>query len=368
MTQTPGQWSAPGRVNLIGEHLDYNGGPVLPIAIDRQTTVRAALRDDDIVALGSDAAPAGAEFPTSTNPGDVPGWASYVAGVVWALRAAGHHVPGLDLHIRSDVPLGAGLSSSAALECAVAVAIRDLADLEVDDLALALLAQRAENDYVGVPSGAMDQLASMCGVAGHALLIDSDRPTVRAVAADWTRHDLALVVVDTRVSHEHSGGGYASRRAECERAAALLGVDFLAQADREAAESLADPLLRRRARHVVSETARVHETVAAMAAGDWEAVGELFTESHASLRDDFEVSCPELDVAVVSAVDAGALGARMTGGGFGGSAIALVPAGLGDAVGAACAHAFSVRGYALPHGFTVSATDGAGLRSRRRRG
>jgi galactokinase len=369
------RWAAPGRVNLIGEHLDYNGGPVLPIAIGHRTVVEASVAAGDVVAVSSESFGEPASFGVGVETGQVTGWAAYVAGVVWALRSAGHEVPGMDLAVSSDVPVGAGLSSSHALECAVAVAARDLGGFEVDEVELALLVQRAENDFVGAPTGIMDQLASLCGVAGHALLIDTAALTVRPVPAEWAADDLVLLVVDTRVHHAHADGGYADRRRECEAAATALGVDALAAASLDAVEGLAGgspaveglageglagDTLRRRARHVVTETARVEEAVAALGRRDWSRLGVLLSQSHASLRDDFEVSCPELDVAVHTARAAGALGARMTGGGFGGSAIALVPSARVESVAAACRAAFADHGFAAPAVFPVEPAAGAG--------
>jgi galactokinase len=356
---TPRAWSAPGRVNLIGEHLDYHGGPVLPIAIDRRTRVTASVRDDDRVVVRSELADEPVEFGIDTSPGDVDGWAGYVAGTVWAMRGHGVAVPGLDLSVASDVPLGAGLSSSAALECAVAAAIRDLCEQSIDDVQLALVAQKAENEYVGVPSGAMDQLASACGVEGHALLIDTSGPTVEPVPAQWTEAGLSLVVIDTAASHELTDGGYATRRSESEGAAQELGIDLLSTASLADLKRLDDDVQLRRARHVVTETARVRAAVEAMAAGDWARVGELFTTSHLSLRDDYEVSVEELDVAVDTALGAGALGARMTGGGFGGSAIALVSDELVNGLVAAVEKAFAARGLKAPTGFVVAPSAGA---------
>jgi len=355
------RWSAPGRVNLMGEHLDYQAGPVLPIAIDRRTTLEAAVRADAGVVVRSELSDRPVTFAVATRPGEVTGWAAYVAGTVWALRTAGHDLPGLDLALTSDVPLGAGLSSSAALECAVAVAVRDLAGLDIDDVTLALLAQRAENDYVGMPCGAMDQLASTCGQAGHALLIDtsSARPGVHRVPADWDSDGLALLVMDTKASHALTDGGYATRRREAEEAARMLDLDALAHASTADLERL-EGVPRRRAAHVVSETARVHASVEAMADRDWSRLGELFSSSHASLRDDYEISCPELDLAVDTAVATAALGARMTGGGFGGSAIALITADDVDAVPRAVHDAFAGAGFAAPDCFTVSPAAGAG--------
>jgi len=352
------RWSAPGRVNLIGEHLDYNGGPCLPIAIDRHTVVTARQRDDDQVTARSEGEEV--SFPLSTEPGDVEGWAAYVAGVVWSMREAGHAVPGLDLDVESDVPRGAGLSSSAALECAVAVCIRDLAGLDVDDITLAVLSQRAENDYVGMPCGILDQAASMCGQEGHAMLLDPGGPSVEQVPAHWSTSGMTLLVIDTKAEHELTDGGYATRRKQSEEAARLLGVDWLSQASEDDAAGIQDELLSRRARHVVTETARVHEVVEAMAADDWARVGTLFTASHVSLRDDYEVSSPELDVAVEAALGAGALGARMTGAGFGGSAIALLPDEAVEAVQAACADAFERHGFGTPEIFLVAPGRGAG--------
>lgn len=355
------QWTAPGRVNLIGEHLDYNGGPMLPIAIDRAVTVKARTRDDDRVRVWSTISPGSVEFTTATAPTEVEGWAGYVAGVVWALVEAGHEVPGLDLVIDSDVPLGAGLSSSAALECAVAIAIRDLADLQIEPIDLALIAQHAENHYVGVPSGSMDQLASVCGQEGHALLIDTApvRPTVEPVAAHWVSDGLALVVIDTQARHALADGEYAKRRSECEQAAEALGVDRLASVGPDAVLRLEDEALKARVRHVITETARTRAAVRALRARDWAQLGTLLTASHVSLRDDFEVSCEELDLAVDAALEAKAFGARMTGGGFGGSAIALVPREGVGALVERVERAFAARDFTTPRAFVVAPQAGA---------
>ena len=357
---TRGCWSAPGRVNLIGEHLDYNGGPVLPIAIDRQTTASVVVSGDGEVEVTSDSEEGTVRFPVNTSPGDIEGWAAYVAGVFWVLREAGHRVPAVNLQISSDVPAGAGLSSSAALECAVAVALRDLAQLPIDDIALALLAQRAENDYVGVPSGAMDQLASVCAEPGKAVLIETVKPTVSHVPAHWRDDRIDLLVIDTRAQHALGDGEYAQRRRECEEAAALLGIGSLAEVGVGDAARLEDDVLRRRARHVATEVQRVYAAAYALRDRQWRSLGELFDASHASLRDDFEVSSPELDAAVDAAVAAGALGARMTGGGFGGSAIALVPQERIDAVADHCRRAFANAGWEEPDVFAVTPAAGAG--------
>jgi len=357
-----GRWSAPGRVNLIGEHLDYNGGPVLPIAIDRRTSVTAELRGDDRVSVTSDSEDATVAFTVASRPGDVEGWGAYVAGVFWALGQAGHELPGLDLQVRSDVPIGAGLSSSAALGCAVAVALRDLARLDIGDVELAVVAQHAENDYVGVPSGAMDQLASMCGSVGHAVLIDTIGPSVELVPVTWSRDGVTLLVVDTAARHSLRDGEYAVRRRQCDDAAAALEVAALAVATPGDLVRL-DPVLFRRASHVVSEAARVRDAVTAVREANWTRLGEIFTASHTSLRDDFEVSSAELDTAVAAALDAGALGARMTGGGFGGSAITLVPDERADAVAQRCRVVFAAAGWADPTVFAVVPSAGAGRES-----
>ena len=334
MTDVP-QWIAPGRVNLMGEHLDYNGGPVLPIAIDRATAVKARIRDDDQVRVWTThGGNQTGGFAVDVAPGDVDGWLSYVAGVFWSLRTAGNTVPGFDLVIDSTVPSGAGLSSSAALECAVAGAVNELCNLGIDRVELASLTQRAEADFVGVPCGAMDQLASMCGQGGHALFINTavTPPTFESVAADWAGDGLELLVIDTKTAHQLTDGRYAQRRDECAEAARLLELDALATAGPDAVLRLGDETLKARTRHVITETARTRGAVRALRTRDWIQFGAMLTASHASLRDDFEVSCVELNTAVDAALAAGALGARMTGGGFGGSAIALVSAGSVNAV------------------------------------
>ncbi len=357
-------WAAPGRVNLMGEHTDYNDGWVLPFAIAQRTRAALVVRADNRVRIWSthaETANEPVETTTATQPGEVDGWAAYVAGVVWAFGAAGHELPGLDVWVDSDVPLGAGLSSSAALECAVAVAVDDRLGLGLGPDQLAALARRAENDYVGTPTGVMDQVASMHGKAGHVLLLDTRTMRVDYLASDLDAAGLVLLVIDTLASHRLAdGGGYAERRRECERAAAELGVDALRDVTEDDLARLGDTTLARRARHVVRDNARVHEAVAQLRAGAWADLGRTMLASHASLRDDFEVSCAELDAAVAASVAAGGLGARMTGGGFGGSAIALVPVERVDAVGAACREAFAARGWREPQVFAVQPGPGAG--------
>lgn len=356
-----GVWAAPGRVNLIGEHLDYVGGPVMPIAIDLQTTVKARRRTDGRVRVWSSITDRSVEFGADTVPGDVKGWARYAAGPVWALAESGRTTAGADLVIASDVPLGAGLSSSAAIECGVAVALAGLEGWDVDPIEMALLCQKAENDYAGAPTGSMDQLASMCGEKGHALLIETapTLPTVRPVPAHWVEDGYVLVVVDTRAKHSHASGEYGKRRAQTEELAALLSLEVLATAPPDAVLKVEDATLKARLRHVITETQRVRGAARALSARDWPQLGQLMTASHTSLRDDYEVSAPELDLTVETALEHGALGARMTGGGFGGSAIALVPAAGVEALTEAVTAAFARVDFPEPRTYVVEPADGA---------
>jgi galactokinase len=359
-----GVWSAPGRVNLIGEHTDYNEGYVLPFAIAARTSVAATARDDGVLRLRSVQQPAGDVSVTvdDIGPGHPEGWAAYVAGVVWAARRDGGPVGGLDVLVDGRVPPGGGLSSSHAIEVAVALAVNDLFGLGLDTDGLAHLTQRAENDFVGAPTGLMDQIALLRGRSGHALFLDTRSLEFEHVPLDPGGDSLALLVVDTRVHHSLGDGSYGNRRAACERAAKELGVKALRDVP---ADGLDDRLaglddeLRRRARHVVTEDARVLDSVAALRARDWARLGHLMVASHASLRDDYEVSCAELDAAVDAAMAAGAVGARMTGGGFGGSAVVLAPAGRVAAVQAAVADSFASRGWSEPSVFEVTPSDGA---------
>ena len=395
-----GIWSAPGRINLIGEHVDYCAGLCLPMALPHATYVALRRRDDEVVRLATDLDDGRWEGTTGDlRPGGVTGWAAYAGGPAWALGQADTAGPavastprGFDAAIVSCVPLGAGLSSSASVECAVAMALDTAYGLGLagDDAGRARLSAacvRAENEVAGAPTGGMDQAASLRATAGHALLLDCADFAVEQVPLAVIDDGLALLVIDTRAPHALVDGQYGERRATCEAAAATLGVPSLrvladqihdqvpdgpahdagvgdpaahAHALAQALAALPDDRARRRVRHVVTEIARVRRASPLLRARDWPALGREFDASHASLRDDYEVSCPELDTAVTAARGAGALGARMTGGGFGGSAIALVAAGAAEAVAAAVAEAFAAAGHAPP-AFLV-ATPGPGAR------
>ncbi|MDQ4503658.1 galactokinase [Sinomonas sp. ASV322] len=359
-----GVWAGPGRVNLIGEHTDYNEGFVLPFAIDLAAAVALRIRADGVIRLFSTAGTASVtELAVhGLDRESAAGWSVYPAGVVWAFQERGIEVPGFDLALDSTVPLGSGLSSSHAIECAVATALNELtgAGLSTSDLVLAT--QRAENAFVGAPTGILDQSASLRGKAGHAIFLDCRDQSAELVPFDAPAAGLVTLVVDTRVAHSHADGGYASRRAACELGAEILGVKALRDVsveDLEEARGLMDDVTFRRVRHIVTEDERVLDTVAALRASGPAAIGPLLDASHASMRDDFEISCPELDTAVEAAQAAGAIGARMTGGGFGGSAIAVVPADDEARVRDAVLDAFAGRGFREPRLFTVSPADGA---------
>ncbi|WP_153395506.1 galactokinase [Ornithinicoccus halotolerans] len=361
-TDPVGVWSAPGRVNLIGEHVDYNGGWCLPLALPHRTRVAARPRADGRVRLLSRQEEQRWEGTlVDVGPGRPRGWPAYAAGVLWALSERGLAVPGVDLVVDGAVPLGAGLSSSAALECAVALAAASLA--EKPDASTELLHRacvRAENEVAGAPTGGMDQAVALGGRAGHALLLDVGRGTSRPVPLDLVRHELALLVIDTRTPHRLTDGQYAQRRRTCEEAAAALGVSHLAQLHASTDLSGLDPIAGRRVRHVLTELARVTAAVTALERGRPADLGPLLLASHASLREDYEVSSPELDLAVTAAVGAGAAGARMTGGGFGGSAVALAPRGALAEVAAAVHAAFTAAGMRAPR--FLEALPGAGAR------
>ncbi len=359
-----GVWQAPGRVNLIGEHTDYNDGFVLPFAIDRTAKTAVRRRQDTTIRLLSTYGDQGVvEADTrSVRAGAVSGWAKYPLGVVWALQRHGIDVSGFDLMLDSDVPLGAGLSSSHAIECAVITALNDLTGAGLSVEQMVTLTHAAENDFVGAPTGIMDQSASLRGSRGHAVFLDCRDQSARLVPFAAQDAGLVLLVIDTKVAHSHADGGYASRRAACELGARELGVAALrdvAVADLDAARAVLDPTTFRRVRHVVSENDRVLRAVAALSSQGPGSIGGLLDTSHTSMRDDFEISCPELNLAVETARAKGAIGARMTGGGFGGSAIALTPVALEQQVRGAVQLAFETVGFERPDIFTVTPAAGA---------
>jgi len=372
-----GAWSAPGRVNIIGEHTDYNGGLCLPIALPHRTYVALRRRDDDVVRLASAQAEGLWESSLAdVRPGAVEGWGAYVAGVAWALREAGHTVGGFDAVVDSCVPFGASLSSSAALECAVAVALDEVFGLGLGGDAagrrvLVDACRRAENDIAGAPTGGLDQSASMLCAPGQAVELDfapgvAPEDFVKPVPFDLAAAGLSLLVIDSRAPHQLVDGQYAARRQACERAAGLLGVATLRDVPAAGLDAALDALgghedsdlLRRRVRHVVTEIARtadfvevVRQSLGADGVPDEAAVaraGALMNASHDSLRDDYEVTVRETDLAVDASRAAGAIGARMTGGGFGGSTIALVRADQVHAVAEHVAKAFADAGLTAP--------------------
>ncbi|MFG1914281.1 galactokinase [Micromonospora sp. NPDC048898] len=363
--QAAGRWAAPGRVNLIGEHTDYNEGFVLPFALPLQTVVAADRQDAEQWTVWSELSDETITFGADdvAEAGRVTGWGAYVAGVVWALREAGQPVPGARLAIASDVPLGSGLSSSAALESAVLAALLDLGGLELPAELQPRLAQRAENVYVGAPTGIMDQSAVIRCRAGHALFLDCRDESVEQIPFDLDAAGLAVLVIDSRAPHRHADGEYAARRRSCEAGAAALGVAALRDVSVDqldtALAQLDDEETRRRVRHVVTEDQRVLDTVALLRAARVRDIGPLLTASHVSMRDDFEITVPEIDTAVEAALAAGALGARMTGGGFGGCVLALIDADRADEVAAAVTAAYAERGFTAPGTLTVLPSPGA---------
>ncbi|MBA8825670.1 galactokinase [Saccharopolyspora lacisalsi] len=367
-------WSAPGRVNLIGEHTDYNDGFVLPFALPHRTAVAVAARTDGLLSMatvGDDGRLQRSE-PIALDdlaPGAVRGWATYPAGVAWVLGEAGVALPGAELVIVGDVPTGAGLSSSAALECATALALLDIAGYGRDGtdapglFEVARWAQRAENEFAGAPTGLLDQTASLACTEAHALFFDVRSGETEQIPFDLDSAGLELLVIDTRANHAHSESGYGERRRGCERAAELLELRALRDVT---ATDLEDTLarlpedLRPLVRHVVTENDRVLATVEKLRTASPTSIGDLMTASHVSMRDDYRISCEELDVAVDAALTSGAVGARMTGGGFGGSAIALVRSQDRTAVERAVLEAFEQRNLATPRLFTTVAAAGAG--------
>jgi galactokinase len=363
-TAPEGVWAAPGRVNVIGEHTDYNDGFVLPVALPHTTRAAVARRTDGRVALSSLQGDGGVlELAIDELAHGRPaGWAGYPAGVVDGLR--GRLAGGVSVLVDSDVPVGAGLSSSAALTCSVALALRDLVAPELSRTDLVELARRSENDFVGAPTGILDQSAALLCTAGHALFLDTREQRTEQVPLDLAAQGLELLVVDTGTSHTHADGGYGDRRRECEEAAARLGVPALRDvadvADLAALDDGGDRVLLRRARHIVTENARVLDVVGILrGTGDPREIGPVLTAGHVSLRNDFQISTAELDACVEAAVGAGAHGARMVGGGFGGSAVVLVDRDRAAAVAGAVRERFAHEGYAAPRTFDVIPSAGA---------
>jgi galactokinase len=362
--------AAPGRVNLIGEHVDYCGGFVLPMAIERETVIVAAPRPvaagAPVARVHSTAFQETVELPLVPDDGpaaETPGWSRYLAGVIAGFLDRGATIPSFDAVVDSTVPLGGGLSSSASLEVAMATLLAALADHAISPLDLAVLCQRAEHDFAGVPCGVMDQCASALAKHDHLLLLDCR--SLDVVQVPFYRADLLVLVTNSNVRHSLNDGEYAARRADCERAAAILGVASLREATLVQVEASRGELGDRgfhRARHVVTEIARTQSAARAVSHGRWDELGALMAESHVSLRDDFEVSCQELDLLVeVAASERGVIGTRMTGGGFGGCTVTLVEAARAEAVMAAVA-----RGYRLQTGrdctmFTTRPAAGARL-------
>jgi len=362
--------AAPGRVNLIGEHVDYCGGFVLPMAIERETVMAASPRPmaagEPVARVHSMAFQETVELPLVPAGGPTagsPGWSRYVAGVIAGFLDRGATIPSFDAVVDSTVPLGGGLSSSASLEVAMATLLAALADHAISPLDLALLCQRAEHEFAGVPCGVMDQCASALCTADHLLLLDCR--SLDSVQVPFHRPDLLVLVTNSNVRHALDDGGYAARRADCERAATILGVASLREAalvQVEASRGALGEIGFRRARHVVTEIARTQAAATALTHGRWDDMGELMAESHASLRDDFEVSCPELDLLVeLAASERGVIGTRMTGGGFGGCTVTVVEAARAEAVMATV-----TRGYRLETGrectpFTTRPAAGARL-------
>jgi galactokinase len=358
-----GVWSAPGRVNLIGEHTDYNEGFVLPFAIDRRTYAAVGLRSDQLARIASSFAGEVIEFEISKiSKGSVAGWSAYPLGVAWALMQAGATSKGFDLYVESNVPVGAGLSSSAAIECSVALALNDLWGAGLSKNVLAKVGQKAENEIVGAPTGIMDQTASLFGQADHAVFLDCRTLDAKATALSLEENGLEIWVMDTRVAHRLTDGGYAARRASCEKATELLGVSSLRDVtveSLEASKHLLDDVVYKRAKHVVTENERVQQTVKLLAESGPRSIGQLMIDSHSSMRDDFQISITELDVAVETALSEGVIGARMTGGGFGGAAIALIESQRAASLTKAVIEKFQKEGFEKPEIFKVIPDAGA---------
>jgi galactokinase len=338
--------SAPGRANLIGEHIDYAGGVVLPFAISNRTYANISMRNDDLIAVESthsDGVVTVDKSELATWSGQ--GWARYPLGVINVFRSMGVDLPGLNIAIDSNVPQGAGVSSSAALECAVAIGLNQLLNLDFSHLELAKISQRAENEYVGMPCGLMDQATSMLAKESHILCFDCLSHEFDYLPFDIESQSLEILLIDSRVKHELVDGGYASRFAACETARTTLNLSSLRNLTRDQFEKAElEPLVRKRVSHVISEMERVEEASAALIQKNFHKVGELMNQSHASLRDQYEVSCVELDLICDLALNNGAIGARMMGGGFGGSAIVLTPSSARESILGHIKEAFQKKG------------------------
>ncbi len=355
-----GVWSAPGRANLIGEHTDYNNGFVFPFGIDRRTYVALSPRQDMFCRVASSLSDVIYEYELSQSKPTQLDWALYPLGVAWAMQAKAEF--GFDAYFVSDVPVGAGLSSSAAIECSIGIALNDIWRAGYSKQELALLGQKAENEVVGAPTGIMDQTASMLAKSDAAVLIDCKTLETELVPLGLSSQGLVVAVIDTRVSHRHSDGGYRSRREACETGAEIMGVESLRElsvSDLETAKQKMDDVTFRRCRHVITENQRVLEAVKALREKDMSQLGQLLLQSHASMRDDFEISIDELDTAVDVAMKVGAIGSRMTGGGFGGAAIAIIDHSKLVSLSAECKREFLAKGFAEPNIFAVTPSDGA---------
>jgi galactokinase len=365
MTEPAARWRAPGRVNLIGEHTDYNDGFCLPLAIEAACTATVRPLDEPVLELVSAQFDGPVELPLDElAPGlpSSPAWARYPAGVLWALREREHRLAGLSVEVDSEVPSGAGLSSSAALECSVAGAVNALFGLGLSRPELVEVARQAENDFVGAPTGGMDQLASVFGRAGHVLLCDMRTLAVEPVPFDLASAGLSLLVTDTKATHQLTDGGYGERRADCEEAARRLGVPALRDVDPDQLDRtlarLDSARLAARARHVITENQRTLDCAELLRQGRLREIGPLLTASHASMRDDFENTVPEVDLAAEVMLAFGAYGARMTGGGFGGCVIGLFEPRQARAAAVAIDGAFAGRRYTAPVSFEVRPADG----------
>ena len=364
-TTPDGVWSAPGRVNLIGEHTDYNQGLVLPFAIDRRTTCAARLNGTGVLRASSTAQEGIVEVSLEgIATATFEGWSGYALGIAWAMQNLGWDVsdkPGVDFLLDSNVPLGAGLSSSAAIESAIIAALNELWSLNLSQMDMARIGQKAENGAVGAPTGIMDQVASVFGRAGYAVRLDCQSMQAELVPLPLDEQGLSLLVIDTHVKHSHANGGYAERRAACEAGAAAMGVESLRGISADMLDEVAarvDAITLKRVRHVVTENDRVIEASQQLAESGPRAIGDLMVASHVSMRDDFEISVPQIDTAVETAMAHGAIGARLTGGGFGGAAIALVDNAKADAIIAAIEAAFAAHGFEAPTVISVVPSDG----------